>query len=88
MPSTPSLFFLPYTSCSLAVKGPPNPARDLDLWETESVVAPLAEFGEEPRPQEYFCNILIPGNASGDRCIGSFCADQNVITGTNLTVLD
>jgi len=30
----------------------------------------------------------MPGNASGDNYIGSFCADQNVIIGANLAGLD
>jgi len=67
---------------------PPNPARGLDLWETESVVAALAESGAELQPQGYFCNVLIPGNASGDSCIGSFGVDQNVIIGVNKGFLD
>jgi len=55
---------------------------------SESVVSLLEEFAAKLRPKEYFCNILMPGNASGDNYIESFCADQSVIIGASLSVLD
>jgi len=73
---------------SLAVMRPPNPARGLCLWETGSAVAAIAGSGAELRPQRYFCNILIPRDASGDNYIGSFSANKNVTVGANLAVFD